>query len=130
LDVWFQTERQRGGFCLLTPEGTVQEESIVYAIVGTGGKQYKVATGEMVDVELLPQQVGEQVELSQVYMVVDGDDVQVGSPLVEGASIVATVTDQVKGKKVRIFKYSGKRYRRRKGHRQRYTRLRIDEIRV
>jgi large subunit ribosomal protein L21 len=100
----------------------------VYAIVQTGGKQYKVSAGQLLDVELLPQEAGDQVELDQVLMVVDGDDVTVGTPVVDGATVKATVTDQVKGDKVRIFKYSGKRYRRRLGHRQPYTRLRIDEI--
>jgi large subunit ribosomal protein L21 len=100
----------------------------VYAIVQTGGKQYKVSAGQLLDVELLPQEAGDQVELDQVLMVVDGDDVTVGTPVVDGATVKATVTDQVKDDKVRIFKYSGKRYRRRLGHRQPYTRLRIDEI--
>jgi len=100
----------------------------VYAIVETGGKQYKVTAGQVVDVELLPQQSGEQVELDRVLMVVDGKDVTVGSPVVKGAAVKATVTDQVKGDKVRIFKYTGKKYRRRLGHRQQYTRLQIDEI--
>jgi large subunit ribosomal protein L21 len=100
----------------------------VYAIVKTGGKQYKVSAGQVVDVELLPQQPGEQVELTNVLMVVDGDEVQIGDPQVKGATVKATVTDHVKGEKVRIFKYTGKRYRRRKGHRQQYTRLHVDEI--
>ncbi len=99
----------------------------MYAIVETGGKQYKVSVGDVVDVELLPYQAGEQVTLERVLMVVDGD-VKIGTPTVEGAKVKATVTDQVKGKKVRIFRYTGKRYRRRLGHRQRYTRLHIDEI--
>jgi len=100
----------------------------VYAIVETGGKQYKVTAGQVVDVELLPEQSGEQVELGRVLMVVDGKDVTVGSPVVKGAAVKATVTEQVKGDKVRIFKYTGKKYRRRGGHRQQYTRLQIDEI--
>jgi large subunit ribosomal protein L21 len=100
----------------------------VYAIVETGGKQYKVTAGQVLDVELLPQQSGEQIELGRVLMVVDGKDVTVGSPVVKGAAVKATVTEQVKGEKVRIFKYTGKRYRRRGGHRQQYTRLQIDEI--
>jgi len=100
----------------------------VYAVIQTGGKQYKVSTGQLLDVELLPEAAGEQVELDQVLMVVDGEDIAVGTPLVDGATVKATVADQVKGDKVRIFKYSGKRYRRRLGHRQPYTRLRIDEI--
>ena len=100
----------------------------MYAIVETGGKQYKVTAGQALDVELLPQQSGEQIELGRVLMVVDGKDVTVGSPVVKGAAVKATVTEQVKGEKVRIFKYTGKRYRRRGGHRQQYTRLQIDEI--
>jgi len=102
----------------------------VYAIVKTGGKQYKVSEGQVMDVELLPQQAGEQVELTDVLMVVDGDDVKVGSPVVEGALVKATVTELAKGEKVRTFKMTGKRYRRRLGHRQQYTRLHIDEIKA
>jgi large subunit ribosomal protein L21 len=100
----------------------------VYAIVETGGKQYKVSAGQVLDVELLPQQAGEQVELGHVLMVVDGADVSVGTPTVKGALVKATVAEQHKGPKVRNFKYTGKRYRRRLGHRQWYTRLHIDEI--
>jgi large subunit ribosomal protein L21 len=106
----------------------LQEEWFVKAIVETGGKQYQVNVGQLLDVELLPQQVGETLELTKVLMVIDGDDVQVGTPLVNGAVVKATVTGQVKGPKVRTFKYTGKRYRRRIGHRQQYTQLRIDEI--
>jgi large subunit ribosomal protein L21 len=101
---------------------------VVYAIVETGGKQYKVSAGQTVDVELLPVDAGEQVELDRVLMVVDGDQVRVGNPTVDGATVKATVVDRVKGKKVRTFKYSGTKYRRRRGHRQQYTRLAIDEI--
>jgi large subunit ribosomal protein L21 len=107
---------------------TAQEEDIVYAVIELGGKQYKVSTGQLLDVERLSEAAGEQVEVDQVLMVVDGQDVTVGTPLVNGATVKATVTGQIKGDKVRIFKYSGKRYRRRLGHRQPHTRLRIDEI--
>jgi large subunit ribosomal protein L21 len=100
----------------------------VYAIVETGGKQYKVSAGQVLDVELLSQQAGDPVELDKVLMVVDGDKVTVGTPTVKGAAVKATVAEQVKGEKVRVFKYTGKRYRRRLGHRQQYTRLHIDEI--
>jgi len=102
----------------------------VYAIVETGGKQYKVSIGQAIDVELLPQAVGDSLELTPVLMVVDEKKVLVGHPSVEGAVVKATVADQIKGPKVRTFKYTGKRYRRRIGHRQQYTRLRIDEITV
>ena len=100
----------------------------MYAIVETGGKQYKVSAGQTVDVELLPGDAGEQIELDRVLMVVDGDKVQVGSPTVAGATVKAMVVDRVKGKKVRTFLYSGTKYRRRRGHRQQYTRLEIQEI--
>ncbi len=99
----------------------------MYAIIETGGKQYQVNVGQVVDVELLPQAVGQELEF-QALMVVDGENVRVGNPVVPGAVVKATVADQVPGPKVRTFKYTGKKYRRRIGHRQRYTRLRIDEI--
>ena len=101
---------------------------MVYAIVETGGKQYKVSAGQTVEVELLPEDAGEQIELERVLMIVDGDQVQVGSPTVDGATVKATVVDRIKGEKVRTFKYHGTNYRRRRGHRQQYTRLHIEEI--
>lgn len=100
----------------------------MYAIVETGGKQYKVSAGVTVDVELLSVDTGEQVELDRVLMVVDGEQVLVGSPTVEGAVVKATVLDEVKGRKVRTFKYRGTKYRRRLGHRQQYTRLQVNDI--
>jgi large subunit ribosomal protein L21 len=100
----------------------------VYAIVETGGKQYKVSAGVTVDVERLSVDAGELVELDRVLMVVDGEEVMVGSPTVEGAVVRATVLDEIKGKKVRTFKYRGTKYRRRRGHRQYYTRLQVNDI--
>jgi large subunit ribosomal protein L21 len=101
----------------------------MYAVVKTGGKQYRVSPGDSLDVERLPFEVGEQIELDQVLLVANGSGVQVGRPLVEGAKVKATVTRQLKGRKVIVFKYKPRnRYRRKKGHRQQYTRLRIDEI--
>jgi len=101
----------------------------MYAVVKTGGKQYRVSPGDSIDVEKLPHEVGEQVELDEVLLVANGSGTQIGRPLVEGAKVKATVTRQAKGRKVIIFKIrSSKRYRRRKGHRQHFTRLRIDEI--
>jgi len=105
------------------------EARAVYAVVEMGGKQYKVSAGDNVDVEKLPFEVGEKVELDRVLLVADGEEVRVGQPTVEGAKVLATVTDQAKGRKVIVFKYKPKeRYRRKKGHRQAYTRLMIDEI--
>jgi len=80
-------------------------------------------------VEKISAEVGDQITLNEVMLVVNDDDVKVGTPLVEGAQVLATVVAQEKGPKIRIFKYSPKkRYRRRLGHRQKYTRLRVDEI--
>ncbi len=101
----------------------------MYAVIKTGGKQYRVSPGDSIEVEKLPHEVGEQVELNEVLLVANADDTRIGRPVVEGASVKATVTRQAKGRKVIIFKYrSKKRYRRKKGHRQELTRLRIDEI--
>jgi len=103
----------------------------MYAVVETGGKQYKVTVGETIDVERLKVDIGETVELDRVLMVANGEQVQVGSPVVDGASVSATVVDHDRARKVIIFKYRAKqRYRRKTGHRQDYTRLRIDEIKA
>ncbi len=101
----------------------------MYAVVKTGGKQYRVSPGDSIEVEKLPYELGQQIELDEVLLVAKGSDTEIGQPLVEGAKVKATVTRQAKGRKVIIFKYrSSKRYRRKKGHRQDHTRLRIDEI--
>ena len=101
----------------------------MYAVVETGGKQYKVSAGEVLNVEKLPFEVGEKIELERVLLVANGEEVRVGQPTVEGAKVLATVTDHVKGPKIIIYKYNPReRYRRKKGHRQVYTRLTIDEI--
>jgi large subunit ribosomal protein L21 len=101
----------------------------VYAVVETGGKQYKVQEGQFINVEKLPQAVGETVELDQVLMVADGEKVKVGRPTVKDAKVLATVDCQDKHRKVVIYKYHPrKRYRLKKGHRQPFTRLHIDRI--
>ena len=101
----------------------------MYAVVKTGGKQYRVSAGDTIDVEKLPYEVGQEVELDDVLLVVNGSGVKIGQPQVDGAKVKATVTRQAKGRKVIVFKYRpSKRYRRKIGHRQHYTRLRIDEI--
>jgi large subunit ribosomal protein L21 len=107
------------------------KEGYVYAIVETGGKQYTVANGQTVDVELLPAQEGETVQLDRVLLVSEDGRVLVGNPTVPGAKILATVVGQVRGEKIYVFKYKPKkRYRRLTGHRQNYTRLAIDKIEV
>jgi len=101
----------------------------MYAVVKTGGKQYRVSPGDSIEVEELPNEVGEQVELDEVLLVSKGSRTKIGRPLVEGAKVKATVTRQAQGRKVIVFKFrSSNRYRRRTGHRQHLTRLRIDEI--
>ena len=101
----------------------------MYAIVESGGRQYRAEEGHTFSVEKLPYEVGEQIELSNVLLLANENDVKVGQPAVEGVSVKATVVDQYRGKKIFVWKYKPKkRYRNRKGHRQSYTRLRIDEI--
>ena len=101
----------------------------MYAIVECGGRQYRAEEGHSFSVEKLPQEVGEQIELENVLLLSNGDEVTVGQPTIKGASVKATVVEQFKGKKIFVWKYKPKkRYRRRQGHRQQYTRLRIDEI--
>lgn len=100
-----------------------------YAIVEDGGKQYRCVEGGTIDVDLFSAEPGEQVDLERVLLVADGDDVTVGTPLVAGAKIQATVVDQVKGPKVVVFRYKPKkRIRVKTGHRQKYTRLQINSI--
>lgn len=103
--------------------------SAIYAIVLTGGKQYRVEPGQALSVERLEAPVGSKVELTDVLLVGDGSRVVVGSPTVPEAKVVASVLGEGKGDKVVIFKYKNKtRYRRKRGHRQFYTRLAIEEI--
>lgn len=102
-----------------------------YAIVEDGGKQYKAVEGATIDVDRFVADEGDQLDMERVLLVVDGDDVKVGTPLVAGAKVQATVISQVKGPKVVVFKYRPKqRYRVKKGHRQQYTRIMIDSITV
>ena len=101
----------------------------MYAIIRTGGKQYQVAAGDTLRVEKLQGEVGETVELSDVLLVADGDDVKVGKPVVDGASVVAKIAEQGKAKKVLVFKKKKRKgYRVLRGHRQLFTALSIEEI--
>ena len=101
------------------------------AIIVTGGKQYKVAEGDVVYIEKLPQEAGDAVKFDQVLAVIDGDKATFGAPTVEGASVAATVVKNGKGKKIRIFKYTPKKgYRKRQGHRQPYTKVQIGAIKA
>lgn len=100
-----------------------------YAIIVSGGKQYKAVPGSTIEVDRLPVEVGDTIEIEDVLLLSDGDHVSVGTPNVEGARVTATAVDQVKGRKIVVFKFKpGNRYRVKRGHRQRYTRLKIDGI--
>jgi large subunit ribosomal protein L21 len=104
-------------------------EVTVYSIVECGGRQYRAEEGHSFVVEKLPNEVGDKIELNNVLLLSDNDNITVGQPAVSGASVKATIVEQFRGKKIFVWKYRPrKRYRRRQGHRQSYTRLRIDEI--
>ena len=101
----------------------------MYAIIRSGGKQYRVKAGEQVRVEALAAEVGSTVSLEEVLLVGAGDGVKVGAPLVSGAKVKATVVSHGRGDKVKIFKLRRrKHYQKTQGHRQSYTELRIDDI--
>ena len=101
----------------------------MYAIIKTGGKQYRISPGDVLRVERLPGERGDEVILDQVLLVTDGDAVQVGQPLVPNATVRTEILRLGKGKKVLIFKKKRrKNYRRKQGHRQLFTALQIDEI--
>jgi large subunit ribosomal protein L21 len=102
----------------------------MYAVIKTGGKQYRVEEKEIINVELLKHvSEGDEVTFDEVLLVAKDDEIKVGQPLVEGASVTATSLGTAKGPKVIIFKHSGRTTMRRKtGHRQKYTQLRIDSI--
>ena len=101
----------------------------MYAVIRTGGKQYRVAPGDILEVEKLDANVGDSINIEDVLLVAKGDTVNVGQPTVDGASVTAKITGQYKGKKIQIFKYRPKkRIRVRKGHRQHLTRLEIESI--
>ncbi len=101
----------------------------IYAIIETGGKQYEVTPGQVIDVDHLGVTEGNTVELDKVLLIADDDRVTVGTPTVEGAKVLATIQKEGKGKKIIVFKYKPKvRYRKKTGHRQLYTRLVIDKI--
>ncbi|MEY6430875.1 50S ribosomal protein L21 [Thioalkalicoccus limnaeus] len=101
----------------------------MYAVIQTGGKQYRVAEGDRLRVEKLGAEAGDSVEFDQILMVADGEDVKVGRPYVDGARVMATVATHGRGKKVKIIKFRRrKHYMRRQGHRQWFTELRITGI--
>lgn len=101
----------------------------MHAIIETGGKQYKVAEGDTLFIEKLPQEAGETVTFDKVLAVIDGDKATIGTPVVSGAKVDASIVKNGKGKKIMIFKYNPKKgYRKRQGHRQPYTKVTIGKI--
>jgi large subunit ribosomal protein L21 len=101
----------------------------MYAVFQSGGKQYRVKSGEQVKIEMLPAEVGAALSFDRVLMLGEGEGIQVGAPYVSGARVKATVVAQRRGKKLRIFKLRRrKHYQKTQGHRQGYTEVRIDEI--
>jgi len=98
----------------------------MYAVVKTGGKQYRVSTGEKLKVEQIPAEIGAEIALDEVLLVADGEAVRLGTPLVSGASVTAKVLGHGRGDKVHIFKMRRrKHYRKSQGHRQNYTEIEI-----
>ena len=101
----------------------------MYAVIETGGKQYRVSEGEVVRIEHLASPVGDEVSISEVHFVADGKNIHVGDPTIAGASVKGTVVDEGRGRKVIAFKKKRRKgYRRKIGNRQGYTALRIDKI--
>ena len=112
-------------------KGTPTKKDGEFAIIETGGKQYMVAVGDIVDVELLPgnPKEGEKIEFDKVIMVDDGKDATIGNPYIKGAKVKATCQGMEKGKKLTIVRYKAKSNRdRRIGHRQKYSRVKIDAL--
>lgn len=101
----------------------------MYAVIETGGKQYKVSEGDVIFIEKLDAAEGDSVTFDKVLVVADGENVNVGAPAVEGASVIAKVEKQGKAKKIYVFKMKRKKnYRRKKGHRQPFTKVTIEKI--
>ena len=109
-----------------------ERNNLQYAIIVTGGKQYRVKSGDVLFVEKLPVEAGDTVTFDQVLAVLDDEkEAVIGAPLVEGAAVTANVVKNGKAKKIHVFKYKAKKnYRRRQGHRQPYTQVQIDAITV
>jgi len=100
-----------------------------YAVIKTGGKQYRASEGEEFEIEKLEGKEGDKIDFDEVLLVVDGEKVEIGAPKVEGAKVLAEIVEQKKGEKIRVAKFKAKsRYRRVQGHRQLLTKIRILEI--
>jgi len=101
----------------------------MYAVIRTGGRQFRAEVGKTLDVERLPGEVNDRFDITDVLLVEDGDNTVIGQPLVEGAKVRVSVLEQGRGKKIIVFKYRQRtNYRRKQGHRQYYTRLLVEDI--
>jgi len=101
----------------------------MYAVIKTGGKQYKVSEGETLKIEKLNADAGSSIDLNEVLMVADGDDVRIGTPFLDGGKVSATIESHGRHKKIRIIKFKRrKHYRRQMGHRQDFTEIKIEKI--
>jgi large subunit ribosomal protein L21 len=108
---------------------TLARRCDIYAVIETGGKQYKVAPGQTVDVDRLLAPEGDKIEIDKVLLISNGDKVTVGKPTIAGAKVLATSKGEGKGKKIIVLKFKAKdHYTKKNGHRQFYTRIAIDEI--
>lgn len=103
----------------------------MYAVIKTGGKQYRIAPGEEIRIEKLPGEVGDTITFEEVLLTSDGDNVNVGKPFVENAKVLARITGHGKGRKVVVFKYKKRKgYRKKRGHRQHYSLVRVEDIEI
>jgi large subunit ribosomal protein L21 len=110
-------------------DGKGERQKVMFAVIKSGGRQYKVSVGQTLEVNRLPVEVGEQVQFNEVLLISDASNTMIGSPLVDNAMVLATATKQGRGKKLIVFKYKPKkRIRHRRGHRQELTILTIDDI--
>ncbi len=101
----------------------------MYAVIKTGGKQYKVSEGDTLKVESLAAEAGSSIDITDVLMVADGDNIKIGTPFVEGSKVSATVASHGRHKKIKIVKFKRrKHYRKQMGHRQNYTEIKIEKI--
>jgi len=101
----------------------------MYAVIKTGGKQYRVSKGQTLKVEQLPAEAGQSVDFSEVLMIADGDNIQIGSPVVSGAKVSGEVVEQGRHKKIEILKFKRRKHHmKRQGHRQNYTAVKITDI--
>ena len=103
----------------------------MYAVIATGGKQYRVTEGETLKVEKLAGEEGSEIELDQVLMVADGDNVQVGTPVLENGSVTAKIKSHGRGKKIEIIKFRRRKHHRKQmGHRQDFTEIEVTKIKA